>query len=317
MNTPKIDAVIFDLDGVITNSTPLHSLAWKKMFDQFLKDQSERTSIPFREFTHEDDYLAYVDGKPRFVGVKSFLESRGFELPFGDPSQEPGQDTICALGNFKNQLYNQMLTDHGVEIYASSVEFIHTLKDAGIPLGLATSSKNSARVLELTGLTDLFQTRVDGIISAELGLEGKPAPDIFQTACDNLGAAYDRSVIIEDANSGVEAGYRGHFGLVLGVARENNQEELELHGADLVVEDLQEISLHDIYNWFAGEDQSKSWSIEYNSYDPAREGTRETLCAVGNGYFCTRGAMEEIPANWMKTILAHILLVYITAWNPT
>ena len=297
MNIPKIDAVIFDLDGVITNSTPLHSLAWKKMFDQFLKDQSERTSTPFREFTHQDDYLAYVDGKPRFVGVKSFLESRGFELPFGDPTQEPGQDTICALGNFKNQLYNQMLTDHGVEIYASSVEFIHTLKDSGIPLGLATSSKNSARVLELTGLTDLFQTRVDGIISAELGLEGKPAPDIFQTACDNLGAAYDRSVIIEDANSGVEAGYRGHFGLVLGVAREDNQEELELHGADLVVEDLQEISLTDIYNWFAGEDQSKSWSIEYNSYDPTREGTRETLCAVGNGYFCTRGAMEEIPAN--------------------
>ncbi len=296
MNTTKIDAVIFDLDGVITNSTPLHSQAWKEMFDRFLKDQAEQTSTPFREFTHEEDYLAYVDGKPRYFGVKSFLESRGFDIPFGDPSQEPGQDTICALGNLKNQLFNQLLTDRGVEIYASSVEFIHTLKESGIPLGLATSSKNATRVLELTGLIDLFQTRVDGIVSAELGLEGKPSPDIFQTACDQLGAAYDRSVIIEDANSGVEAGYRGHFGLVLGVARENNKEELELHGADLVVEDLQEISLADIHNWFAGEGQSKSWSIEYHSYDPSREGTRETLCAVGNGYFCTRGAMEEIPA---------------------
>lgn len=297
MNTSKIDAVIFDLDGVITNSTPLHSLAWKEMFDQFLKDQATKTSTPFREFTHEEDYLAYVDGKPRYIGVKSFLESRGIDLPFGNPSQEPGQDTICALGNLKNQLFNQMLTDRGVDIYASSVEFIHTLKDSGIPLGLATSSKNATRVLELTGLIDLFQTRVDGIVSAELGLEGKPSPDIFQKACDQLGAAYDRSVIVEDANSGVEAGYRGHFGLVLGVARENNQEELELHGADLVVEDLREISLSDIHNWFAGDGQSKSWSIEYHSYDPAREGTRETLCAVGNGYFCTRGAMEEIPAN--------------------
>ncbi len=297
MNTTKIDAVIFDLDGVITNSTPLHSQAWKEMFDQFLKDQASKTSTPFREFTHEEDYLAYVDGKPRYIGVKSFLESRGIDLPFGDPSQEPGQDTICALGNRKDQLFNQMLSEQGVDIYASSVEFIHTLKDAGIPLGLATSSKNATRVLELTGLIDLFQTRVDGIVSAELGLEGKPSPDIFQEACDQLGASYDRSVIIEDANSGVEAGYRGHFGLVLGVARENNQEELELHGADLVVEDLQEISLSDIQNWFAGDGQSKSWSIEYNSYNPVQEGTRETLCAVGNGYFCTRGAMEEIPAN--------------------
>ncbi|RLC98528.1 MAG: beta-phosphoglucomutase, partial [Chloroflexota bacterium] len=297
MNKSSIDAIIFDLDGVITNSTPLHSQAWKEMFDQFLNAKAKKTSTPFQEFTHEGDYLKYVDGKPRYIGVKSFLESRGVNLPFGDPSQEPGQDTICALGNMKNQLFNQMLTERGVDVYESSVEFIHTLKDSGISLGLATSSKNAARVLEITGLSDLFQTCVDGIVSAELGLEGKPSPDIFHTACDKLGAAYDRSMIIEDANSGVEAGYRGHFGLVLGVARENNQEELELHGADLVVEDLGEISLSDIHNWFAGDDQGKSWSIEYHSYDPNREGTTETLCAVGNGYFCTRGAMEEIPAN--------------------
>ena len=297
MKSTLIDAVIFDLDGVITNSTPLHSNAWKEMFDQFLKDWSENNQIPFREFTHQEDYLGYVDGKPRYTGVRSFLESRGIDLPFGDPSDPPGQTTICALGNLKNKFYNELLTEKGIEIYASSVEFIHQLKDAGISLGLATSSKNAARVLDLAGLKDLFETRVDGVVSADLGLDGKPSPDIFQTACDQLGASYTRSVIIEDANSGVQAGYRGDFGLVLGVAREDNREELELHGADLVVEDLSEISLDDIYNWFSVESQKRSWFIEYRSYEPEMEGTRETLCAVGNGYFCTRGAMEELPAN--------------------
>ena len=310
MIKPEIDAVIFDLDGVITNSTPLHSLAWKQMFDQFLKSWAKNTGTPFREFTHEEDYLAYVDGKPRYTGVKSFLESREIDLPYGDPAQEPDQDTVCGLGNLKNELYNQMLTEQGVGIYATSVEFIHELRDAGIPLGLATSSKNSERVLELTGLSDLFQTRVDGIVSAELGLEGKPSPDIFHTACDRLGAAYDRSVIIEDANSGVQAGYRGHFGLVLGVARENNKQELELHGADLVVEDLLEITLEDLRNWFSGGSQQKQWGIEYFDYDPVQEGTRETLCAVGNGYFCTRGALEELPSmldeNYPGTYIAGV-----------
>ena len=295
MKTPNIDAVIFDLDGVITNSTPLHSQAWKEMFDDFLKKLSRETDTPFREFTHED-YLAYVDGKPRYIGVKSFLESRGLDLPYGHPDQEPNQETICGLGNLKNKLFNQLLTEQGVEIYATSIEFIHELKDAGVPLGLATSSKNAERVLELTGLSDLFQTRVDGLVSAELGLEGKPSPDIFQTACDNLGADYSRSVIIEDANSGVQAGYRGHFGLVLGVAREGNKDELELHGADLVVEDLLDINLQEIRNWFLEGKQKKGWFIEYSSYDPDQEGTRETLCAVGNGYFAVRGAIEEIPA---------------------
>ncbi len=297
MKTPKIDAVIFDLDGVITNSTPLHSLAWKRMFDQFLKNRSEMTSSPFREFTHEEDYLTYVDGKPRYLGVKSFLESRGIELPYGDPDQKAGETTVCALGNLKNDLFNQIVSEQGVEVYSSSVDFIHELKAAGIPIGLATSSKNAERILKLTRLTELFNTRVDGLVSAELGLQGKPSPDIFLTACDLLGASYDRSVIIEDATSGVQAGYRGHFGLVLGVARENNPDELALNGADLVVKDLGEIKLADIQNWFSIDQHKKSWLIEYYAYNPDQEGTRETLCAVGNGYFCSRGALEEIPAN--------------------
>lgn len=297
MNASTIDAVIFDLDGVVTNSTPLHSQAWKETFDKFLRMEADRTDTPFREFTHEEDYLAYVDGKPRYVGVESFLESRGIHLPYGDPQDAAGFDTVCALGNYKNKLYNQLLDEGKIEIYASTVVFIHELHNAGIPLGLATSSKNAARVLEITGLTDLFQARVDGVLSAKLGLHGKPSPDIFQTACDQLGASYEKSVVVEDANSGVQAGYRGYFGLVLGVAREDNREELELHGADLVVEDLSEIDLNEIKNWFAGDNQKKTWLIEYRRYDPEQEGTRETLCAVGNGYFCTRGALEEISAN--------------------
>ena len=296
MNQTMIDAVIFDLDGVITESTPLHSLAWKRMFDEFLRQRAQEQDLPFHEFTHEEDYLAYVDGKPRYKGVKSFLESRGIKLPYGDPEQAPSQDTICGLGNLKNKYYHQLLEEEGVEIYATTIELVHELREAGIPLAIASSSKNARRVLELTGLIDLFQTRVDGEVSAELGLAGKPSPDIFQTACDRLGASYERSVVVEDANSGVQAGYRGNFGLVIGVAREDNQLELKLNGADIVVEDLLEIDLAGLENWFRSGIEQDQWSITYDEYDPEEQGTQEALCTIGNGYFGTRGALEEIPA---------------------
>ncbi len=297
MTQKLIDAVIFDLDGVITESTPLHSEAWKTMFDDFLRTWSEKNDAPFREFTHEEDYLAYVDGKPRYKGVESFLQSRGIHLPYGDPSDPPERETICGLGNRKNEIYNQLLEEKGVEIYAPTVELVHQLRDEGIPMGVASSSKNAKKVLEITGLIDLFQTCVDGVVSAELGLKGKPSPDIFTTACDNLGAAYERSVIVEDAISGVQAGYRGNFGLVIGIARGDNKLDLKLNGADIVVEDMGEIDINRIKNWFLGEVDRKQWTIEYSGYDPEQEGTRETLCTVGNGYFGTRGALEEISAN--------------------
>jgi len=291
------DAVIFDLDGVITDSTPLHSRAWKEMFDEYLREWAEQNDAPFREFTHQEDYLAYVDGKPRYKGVESFLQSRGIHLPYGDPADGPHKETICGLGNQKNEIYNQLLEQEGVDIYATTVELVHQLRSEDIPLGVASSSKNARKVLEITGLIDLFQTCVDGTVSAELDLQGKPMPDIFTTACDNLGAAYDRSVIVEDAISGVQAGYRGNFGLVIGVAREDNKLDLKLNGADIVVEDMLEIDLQRIRNWFLGEIERKQWSITYTGYDPEHEGSRETLCTVGNGYFGTRGALEEIPAN--------------------
>ena len=297
MTKYNFDAVIFDLDGVITDTASTHSTAWKQMFDQFLHNYAKQENIPFQEFTHENDYLPYVDGKPRYQGVASFLKSRGIELPFGTPEDTPDKVTTCGLGNRKNELFNKRIQAGDVHIYQSTVDFMHSLQDAGIHIGVASSSKNAKIVLETVGLLDLIETRVDGVASAKLGLMGKPHADIFTTACDNLGVYYDRAVIVEDAISGVQAGRNGGFGLVLGVAREDNAHALLLNGADIVVEDISEIDLHKIGQWFAKGLEDEKWSISYNDYLPELEGTRETLLSVGNGFFGTRGALEESFAN--------------------
>ena len=182
---PKFDAVIFDLDGVITKTALVHAASWKRMFDEYMKGREERFSEPFREFTHAGDYLPYVDGKPRYKGVASFLESRGIDIPFGDPSDDPDMETVCGLGNKKNIMFNKVLDDDGVEVYESSVKMLEGLKAAGVRIGVASSSKNCKPVLECAGLLHYFETRVDGVVSAEIGLQGKPEPDIFTTACDN------------------------------------------------------------------------------------------------------------------------------------
>lgn len=294
---PNFDAVIFDLDGVITNTASLHSQAWKEMFDAFLAYHAEQTDTPFQEFTHEDDYLPYVDGKPRYKGVASFLESRGISLPYGSPDDPPGKETICQLGNRKNQIYNDLISTQGVDVYQSTVALLEDLKALDIPLGVASSSKNTLRILEVTGLKHFFQTRVDGVVSAELGLHGKPHPDIFTTACDNLGGSYDRSVVVEDAISGVQAGKNGNFGLVIGVAREDNSLELYQHGADIVVEDMGEVSVQDLRTWFSQGLKERMWSLHSYGYRPEEEGSQEALYTIGNGYFGTRGALEETSAN--------------------
>jgi beta-phosphoglucomutase family hydrolase len=247
----NFDAVIFDMDGVITKTAVVHSLAWKKMFDEYLHFREKQYNEPFREFTHTNDYLPYVDGRPRYKGVEAFLFSRKINIPFGTPEDETTKETICGLGNRKNECLNAVLEEDGVEVYDSSLKLIYELLDKNIKVGVATSSKNCVTILEKAGIMNLFETRVDGIVSAELGLKGKPEPDIFTTAADNLGATYSRSVVIEDAVSGVQAGHKGNFGLTLGVARENNIHELKANGADLVVEDLSEISVVDIDNGFA------------------------------------------------------------------
>ena len=243
------EAVIFDMDGVITDTASVHAAAWTSMFDGFLKTHSERTGTPFRPFT-PDDYRAYVDGRPRYDGVKAFLASRDIALEFGTPSDSPDNETVCGLGNRKDRAFNKTLETDGVTVFESTLHFIQTLRARGVKLGVATSSKNGARVLSKAGIADLFETRVDGVISAERGLWGKPAPDIFAVACDELGAARHRAVVVEDAVSGVSAGARGRFGLTLGIARDNNSEELRHNGADLVVRDLSEITLAEIDTWF-------------------------------------------------------------------
>ncbi len=287
------DAVIFDLDGVITKTALVHSSAWKKMFDAYLRERESRYGEPFREFTQKEDYLPYVDGKPRYKGVESFLASRGITIPYGDPGDDPSLETVCGIGNRKNLAFNEALRSDGVEVYPSTVELIRRLKSEGKKIGVASSSKNCRQVLQAAGLLELFETRVDGEVSAELGLKGKPEPDIFTVAADNLGVSYDRTVVVEDAVSGVEAGRKGNFGLVLGLAREENSRELFTAGADIVVEDIEEIGYEGLVEWFRKGLPTDSWSITYRDYVPGREKTREALLTVGNGYFGTRGAMAE------------------------
>lgn len=294
---PKFDAVIFDLDGVITKTALVHASSWKRMFDEYMKSREERFGEPFREFTHAGDYLPYVDGKPRYNGVKSFLESRKIDIPFGDPGDDPEAETACGLGNKKNIMFNKVLDEDGVEVYDTSVEMLEGLKAAGVRIGVASSSKNCKPVLESAGLLHFFETRVDGVVSAEIGLNGKPEPDIFTTACDNLGVEYHRSVVVEDAVSGVQAGHKGNFGLTLGLAREENIKELQVGGADIVVEDLGDIGLEGINAWFEEGMEQDSWLLKYHDYDQGMERSREALLAVGNGYFGTRGALEESKAN--------------------
>jgi len=293
----NFEAVIFDLDGVITQTALVHSQAWKKMFDDYLRYREAKHGEAFREFTQKNDYLPYVDGKPRYEGVKSFLESRGIHIPFGDPSDTVEKETVCGLGNRKNITFNEVLKRDGVSVYESTVRMIHDLKKAGIKVGVASSSKNCEAVLEAAGLMPLIETRVDGVVSAEIGLKGKPEPDIFTTAAANLGVKPHHAIVVEDAVSGVAAGRAGNFGLVLGIAREENRHELMVNGADIVVDDISQTSLEALNNWFNKGIDEDGWNITYHTYEPVKERTREALLTIGNGYFGTRGAMEECDAN--------------------
>ncbi len=243
------DSVIFDLDGVITKTALVHQQAWKKAFDEYLKASSEREGGIFREFTYKD-YLDYVDGRPRYDGVKNFLESRGIKIEWGAPSDGIERETICGIGNKKNSIFVELLKSKGVEVYPSTIELIKELKRKGIKIGVASSSKNCRHILESAGISDLFETRVDGVVSSQLKLKGKPEGDIFVQAAYNLGSSPSKSIVVEDAASGVEAGRNGGFGLVLGIARKNNSADLFHHYADIVVEDLSSVDIGALNDWF-------------------------------------------------------------------
>jgi len=249
-NPVTFTAVVFDLDGVVTKTALVHAAAWKAMFDEYLKKREQRDNEPFREFTHEKDYLPYVDGKPRYEGVRSFLESRGIDITTGDPQDEPDRETVCGLGNRKNIKFREVLKSQGVEVYDSTVKLIHDLKAHGIRIGVASSSKNCQYVLQAAGLEDLFETRIDGVVSAETGLKGKPQPDIFVVAAKNLGAEPKQAIVVEDAVSGVQAGRNGQFGLVIGLAREKNERDLKENGADVVISDFAGVDSSSLEKWF-------------------------------------------------------------------
>ncbi len=249
-NQVLFKAVIFDLDGVVTKTALVHAASWKAMFDEYLKLREKRDGESFSEFTYEKDYLTYVDGKPRYKGVQSFLESRGIDIPFGEKEDAPDHETVCGLGNKKNIKFRECLKNQGVDVYEKTIELIKDLISNGIRIGVASSSKNCQHVLKSAGIEAFFETRVDGVVSAELGLEGKPQGDIFVKAAENLGVTPDKAIVVEDAVSGVKAGVHGKFGLVIGVARENNEEELKANGADVVVTNFHNVDTEVLNRWF-------------------------------------------------------------------
>ena len=237
----RYDAVLLDLDGVITDTASIHAACWKQMFDEYLQSQATQTCEAFRPFDIAADYRVYVDGKPRYDGVRDFLASRGIQLPEGSPDDPPQTETVDGLGNRKNELVNKIIEDKGVEAYEGSVELIHQFRGQGFKIAVVTSSQNCTAVLRAAKLDHCFDVQVDGNVIHAQHLAGKPAPDTFLTAAKLLGVEPSRAVVIEDALSGVEAGFNGNFGLVIGVARKGNADELRRHGAHLVVNDLGEL----------------------------------------------------------------------------
>ena len=236
----KFDTVLFDLDGVITATDKNHFSAWKKLFDSYLQDISRRDKVPFREFTY-DDMLTYVDGRPRYEGIRCFLASREREIPYGDPGDPEDAETVCGLGNRKNRFFNESIETDGVVVFEGTVALIKSLRGQGIRIGVVSSSKNCPTVLRTAGLEDLFDVHFDGNSAARFKLRGKPNPDTYLKAAELAETDAARAVVVEDAISGVKAGRAGGFGLIIGVDRGDNAEALLENGADLVVRDLSEL----------------------------------------------------------------------------
>ena len=237
----QYDAVLFDLDGVLTATAKVHAASWKELFDTYLQQRAEARGEEFRPFEIATDYVEYVDGKPRFDGVRDFLRSRGIELPEGERSDPPDRETVSGLGNRKDRMVKAILESQGVEVYEGSVTLARRLRDQGMKLAVVSASKNCAAVLDAAGIADLFEVRVDGVVAERLGLPGKPAPDPFLEAARELGVEPARSVVVEDAISGVQSGRAGNFGLVIGIDRKGDGATLLENGADIVVADLEEM----------------------------------------------------------------------------
>jgi beta-phosphoglucomutase family hydrolase len=292
LSAERYDAVVFDLDGVVTDSARIHAAAWKRLFDAFLH---QRQGANFAPFEIERDYYAHVDGRPRYQGVQTFLEARGIALPYGAPSDPPGMDTICALGNAKNEHLLEAISTHGVKVFDDALDLIRRLREAGIRTGMVTASRNGALIVRMAGLEELFDARIDGVDIADSHLKGKPEPDSFLECARRLGAEPHRCIVLEDAFVGVEAGRRGGFGLVIGVDRHEAGDAYRTHGADVSLDDLREIKVAGGKAMPGG--TRENWSLVFEGFDADREGLREALCTLGNGYFATRGAAQEASAD--------------------
>ena len=236
----NLHAFIVDLDGVVTHTAEEHAIAWKQLFDDFLRQRAERSGTPFVEFDVHRDYNTYVDGMPRYDGVKTFLAARGVDLPYGTPADPPDRDTVCGLGNRKNLLFQEVVRTQGVEVYDTTIDLLKRFKAAGIKTAVVSSSKNCRMVLESVDLMALFEVMVDGTYAAEHGLPGKPAPDTYVRAAEMLGVAPEHSAIVEDSVVGVQSGKAGRFKIVIGVDRGVGRQVLLDNGADVAVGDMGE-----------------------------------------------------------------------------
>jgi beta-phosphoglucomutase family hydrolase len=236
-----IRGCLFDLDGVLTKTAKVHDAAWKQMFDSYLRDRARRTGQPVVPFDPVKDYDEYVDGKPRADGTRSFLASRGIELPDGSPDDPPDAETVYGLGNRKNAILLEMIRTSGVEAYEGSVRYVRAVRDAGLHRAVVSSSANCHDVLVAVGIEDLFEARIDGVVAEQEHLRGKPAPDTFLAGARALGLEPSAAAVFEDALAGVAAGRAGGFGYVVGVDRAGQGEALKSHGADIVVTDLAEL----------------------------------------------------------------------------
>lgn len=237
----QIEACLFDLDGVLTETAVIHKAAWARMFDTFLREHADRKGEPFVPFDPGQDYLAYVDGMARADGVRSFLASRGIELPEGSPDDPGTAETVNGLGNRKNAEFVATLREQGVRPYEGSAMYLTAVADAGLRRAVVSASANCAEVVEAAGLAPLLEVRVDGVVAREEGLPGKPKPDTFLAAAAKLGVRPERAAVFEDAIAGVQAGRAGHFGFVVGVDRVGQADALRGNGADVVVTDLAEL----------------------------------------------------------------------------
>jgi beta-phosphoglucomutase family hydrolase len=236
-----VNTCLFDLDGVLTETAKVHAAAWKQMFDAYLEERAERSGEEFVPFDPSADYDNYVDGKPRYEGVQSFLESRGIQLPRGEPSDPPDAKTVDGLGNRKNEIVLRLIHEQGVKPYEGSVRYLKAARDAGLRRAVVSSSTNCRDVLRAAGIEDLLEVRMDGVVAEREHLKGKPAPDTYLRAAEMLGAEPKQAVVYEDALAGVESGRAGGFGFVVGVDRVGQADALREHGADVVVEDLAEL----------------------------------------------------------------------------